>query len=603
MDVLAARLVVLMLIGALAVVPSALGQPPGNDDRANAELLATFPASARGTTVGATLERLDPQVSSCGRIDATVWYRIDAAPDGRIVVSLRASSPLAPVVRVYRRTGSAIQERACGTALAGGTATASFETVRGAGYFILVGRRPSAADGDFELGVQLFLPPDNDERAQAQPVARLPRTVRGSTLGATGGDVSGQPCGLASGTVWYRVGAPPSGRVVLRLTAAEDVDAAVAVYERRRSRLRFVGCVRADDDGRAVAAFDTQRPFMYLIAVGERRGSAPGAFVLQLGAAEPLERLVGRALPRGGASGSVDAITDVSDVWAIAMRRGTTYRLALRSPSCGTAVLRAPGVRRRDVSAALTLRCDDYATFTPGPQGGGRYTLEVMAGPGRSGRQQYAVHAAPAGADDVGIGRELRDRAPARGALGPRGVDVVDVYHFVIAYHSAVRLSLSRPARSSFEVTLATEDGRRLGGGASLRRSLREGRYVVAVRAAPGTVGGRYSLRLAVRTNTSTSITVDGRQRTHVAPGASVHVAFAISPLPAGGNVRLQIDRFDPFGGWHFHRMLTLPALGGGTAWRPPAEGTWRVRAAFRGTASASPSRSAYARIVVARTW
>ena len=54
-----------------------------------------------GTTVEATVERLDPQVSQCGRIESTVWYRIDQAPDGTIVLGVRGAG-LAPVVRVYR---------------------------------------------------------------------------------------------------------------------------------------------------------------------------------------------------------------------------------------------------------------------------------------------------------------------------------------------------------------------------------------------------------------------------------------------------------------------------------------------------------------------
>ena len=71
---------------ALAFAAPALAAPPPNDNRADAQLLPSFPASTHGTTVDATVERLDPQVSKCGRIEATVWYRIEAAPDGTIGV-------------------------------------------------------------------------------------------------------------------------------------------------------------------------------------------------------------------------------------------------------------------------------------------------------------------------------------------------------------------------------------------------------------------------------------------------------------------------------------------------------------------------------------
>ena len=104
---------------ALVLAAPAAAAPPSNDNRDRAELLPTFPSSTHGTTAQATLERLDPQVSKCGRIDATVWYAINAAPDGTIVTTVQAAARFAPVVRVYRRSASNIEEVACGTATAG----------------------------------------------------------------------------------------------------------------------------------------------------------------------------------------------------------------------------------------------------------------------------------------------------------------------------------------------------------------------------------------------------------------------------------------------------------------------------------------------------
>src|SRR5437868_2352814 len=151
---------------ALALAAPVLAAPPPNDNRADAQLLPSFPASTHGTTVDATVERLDPQVSKCGRIEATVWYRIEAAPDGTIVATVQAAGPLAPVVRIYRRNPSNISEVSCGTGQAGGKVVASVAAVRGAGYLILVGRRPGTASGEFDLRADLVLPPDNDERGE-----------------------------------------------------------------------------------------------------------------------------------------------------------------------------------------------------------------------------------------------------------------------------------------------------------------------------------------------------------------------------------------------------------------------------------------------------
>ena len=77
--------VVATVAAALLLAGGAQAAPPPNDDRANAAPIPTFPATIQGTTAEATVERLDPQVSQCGRIESTVWYRIDQAPDGTIV--------------------------------------------------------------------------------------------------------------------------------------------------------------------------------------------------------------------------------------------------------------------------------------------------------------------------------------------------------------------------------------------------------------------------------------------------------------------------------------------------------------------------------------
>ena len=69
----------------------------------------------------------------------------------------------------------------------------------------------------------------------------------------------------------------------------------------------------------------------------------------------------------------------------------------------------------------------------------------------------------------------------------------------------------------------------------------------------------------------------------------------------SGGTVEIQVDRFDPLTGWHFNRLLRVPA-GGSTTWAPPAEGRWRFRATYKGTIDASPSRSGYAHLLVKRT-
>ena len=571
---------------ALILAAPAAAAPPTNDNRDDALVLPTFPATVHGTTAEATVERLDPQVSRCGRIENTVWYWIQSAPDGTIVATVQAAARLAPVVRIYRRNQSNIQELDCARANAGGKAVVSLQTVRGAGYLIVVGRRPGTADGAFDLRADLFLPPANDESDDAVNLGAPPRTVRSTTLGATHG--ASDSCGMSGGSVWYRLRGPKSGRVLLRLETAEELDAIVAVHRRVRSRLDTVMCGRTDAKGRSSVTFPARPGATYLVAIGEQPNSSPGAFTLQVRAAEAPERGSGRALPRRGVHQSVNGATDVNDLWSVRLRRGVTYRIAFSSSPCAGAVLRARARRFR-------LACNSYLAFTPGRDGGGRYTIEVSAYAAQPHR--YRLRVAKASADDVGVGIELAPNSSRRGRLSPSGVDVVDLYHFDVQRLSEVRLGLSLPAGRPYTLAVLTDSGSRLSSGsARARLRLDRGRYVVAVQAPVGTSAGRYRLTLRLRDVTSTSVRVSAAE---ISPGSAVTISCEVSPA-SGGLVELQIDRFDPLTGWHFYRVARVRA-GSSISWRPPAPGRWRLRATFLGTSSAARSRSGYAHVVVAR--
>ena len=580
------RLAALVLL-LLAVPGTASAAPPTNDNRADAAAIPSFPSSIAGTTAEATVERLDPQVSRCGRVEATSWYRIDTAPDGLIAVTVKGAAGVAPVVRVYRRSPSAIQEADCGSAGPGGSASASIEAVRGSNYLILVGRRPGTADGAFELSAQLFLPPANDSRGGAAPL-KLPGTTRGSTLGATG-DEADPGCGIRGGTVWYRMTSRREGRVLLRLSAQGDLDAVLVVLERVRSRLRGIGCAETDRQGRATVAFGARRGGSYLIVVGHVQNADPGSFRLDTLLSEAAEsRAAGSRLARTGVRSTVHGLTDVNDVWRVAMRPGVTYRIGFSSSPCATVTLRP----RRNLGRELArLACDQYTTFTPGPDGSVDYVLEVVAGSAPV-VQRYRLGLAAAGPDDLGVGIALRNRIPARGSLSPGQLDVRDVFHFDVEQRGDVRLAVTGGLR----FVLVRDDGVRLAESSSFRRQLAPGRYVVAVTTAFGGANVGYTLTLLVREITSTSLRLDAAT---IAPGTSV-VLRPVVAKASSGFVSIQVDRFDPLTGWQFNRLLRV-RVGGSASWQPPAEGRWRLRATFRGTVDASPSRSGYALLRVER--
>ena len=572
------RVLMLLTFILLAVPGTALAGAAGERQPPRRGGDPTFPHTLSATTAQATVERLDPQVSRCGSVASTVWYRIDTAPDGLIGVTIKGSAGVAPVLRIYRRGGSAIQEVDCASAGPGGTVSATLDPVRGSNYLVLVGRRPTSADGSFDLRAELFLPPPNDNRGGAQAL-RLPGSIRGTTFGATGDDAP-RGCELELGTVWYRVRSPAGRRVVLSVAAAGTLDAAFAVLEHRRSQLRVLG-LRPDGRQRprraelpASSGWDVLRRRRPL------RPLRPGAFTLSGVLAQPAER-VARALPRNGVRSTVHPLTDVNDLWRFELRPGVVYNIGLQSgKSCPYAEL------RRGRRVVHRLACG-VRTFAPGPDGGGRYMVEVVA-PSFGSAQAYRLRVAVAGEDDLGIGRALPNGVRMRGALSVATLDTVDHWHFDVERTSDVRLDLSS---SSSVASVVRDDGTRIGSsGEPLRRQLAPGRYVVSVLGGDGP----YPLPLLIREITWTTLR---SCRARVQPGEAVQLRPEVLGA-AGGMVELQIDRFDPFTGWYFHRLVRV-AVGSSLAWVPPAEGRWRVRARFLGTRAASPSRSGYAQMLV----
>ena len=577
-------------VAALAAAPGALAAPPDNDNRDSAAAIPTFPATIQGTTVEATVERLDPQISQCGQIEGTVWYRIDQAPDGTVALSVQGAG-LAPVVRVYSLVKSGIKELDCATAAAGGSADVAVVMSRGASYLIVVGRKPSTPDGAFELNAKLFLPPANDTRRQATPYGPLGGVVKGSTLGATSDSNDPQGCGLAAGTVWYAVSPGKAERLVLKLHAVGDLDAAVGVVRRIRSEYSTVACGTTDTNGDAALAWDIESGASYMVAVGQRKGSPPGDFTLTVLSAPGREAAPGTHLPATGTNSTVNWLTDVNDVYWTALVPGQTYRIAFRSSNCATMVLRHKQAEIGHFS------CSGYTTFTPGPDGGGRYVFDVLA-PSRSATAAYQLQVAGAGPDDQGMGLELGNLSTVHGSLTPSGVDVVDVYHFDVTRMSDVRLRLGKTAGARFTFTLLADDGRRIGNSdKELRRNLPPGHYVVAVHGDVGTPSGRYALGLVVRQLTQTTLAASASA---VTPGTAVTFTVQTSPAPNGGVLELEIDRFDPLMGWQFSRLIRVAVPGGSVSWTPPALGRWRAHVRFLGTLAFSPSDSGYVLVVVA---
>jgi hypothetical protein len=410
-------------------------------------------------------------------------------------------------------------------------------------------------------------------------------------------------CAPVQSTVWYRISGAPSGRIVVRLHADGDLDGVLAIYQVRRSQLIPVTCDVTDANGRAEFAFEGTEGANYLILFGRLRSSVDGTFTLKVTPA-PSSKPPGTPLPVKGVRSTLDPLERPDKAWSTVMRAGTTYKMNFvpRRGECVAFSLFAPGTRDfRNAGPVIRRDCGGYATYTPGPRLGGRYSIFVEARGSRSVTLRYRLQVAPAGPDDIGPGLPLANQQTRRGSLNGSRINVVNFFHFDVVRQSDVALRLRASARARFDLVLLSETGRLLdcecggSGGAYIRRGLSAGHYFVVVRAREGS-GGSYRLSLLIREITQTQALVAGSMLVTLPPGQTANVEVRVTPASAG-RAHIRIDRFLPLDGWVFSRLVSLQTGSDGVArfsWRPPALGRWRLQAFFRGTPTASPSSSAY---------
>ncbi len=308
---------------------------------------------------------------------------------------------------------------------------------------LLVGAAPASAGA-----------PDNDDRDSASRVSRLPATVDGTLKGAgTEGPEAPSPCAATAGSVWYRLDAGVSRRVVVRLAAAGDLDATIDVYARQRSQQQFLTCDVSDLHGRAAVAFDVVRGRSYLVRVARRANSVSDSFRLALAGVAVHPDLPGPALPATGVSGTLDRAQRTAQSWSAVLRAGVRYRIGLAhpGPGCVGALIYGPAPRS-GMRPAGRVGCKGYELFTPRARRGGRYAIVVHSATGVRGNQRYHLQLARAGADDTAPGVFVPNYARVRETLDGRGVDHVDLYRFDVTRRSVLFLHLR--TRGAFDLVL-----------------------------------------------------------------------------------------------------------------------------------------------------
>ena len=449
-------------------------------------------------------------------------------------------------------------------------------------------------------------PPPNDSRQAPQLIDGLPARISGTTVDATTEpDDPFSSCGGAENSVFYEFRAGADGRIMLRLQADGDLDAAIDVFRRNRSQLESMRCAATDEEGAAAVGIDVTADTTYLVRVAERPNSESGTFTLQLDRATPAARPPGAPLPAGGRRDSVDLVLNPSDAWSVALRAGRTYRVNLdTNGACIQLALYRPGVKRFGGRAKVVRGCGGYFTFTPRPKQAGVYSLLVEAGSG-GGPLPYSLMVAEAGRDDTAPGIFIRNDSRSTGELSTNRIDVVDLYRFDVKRRSTLDLGLRTSKR--FDLVLLDDRGKRLEcacggrGDKSIARRIPRGRYFAAVRGRPGSAGA-YTLTRLSRVITQTRIRIDGGRSSQARPGETVSVQVSLGP-PVNGPVNIVIERFDPLAGWLFVSRTRVRAVAGRAVmpFTPPEVGRWRAHARYLGTRRSAPSGTRYARLLVAR--
>jgi hypothetical protein len=472
------------------------------------------------------------------------------------------------------------------------------------------GRRTVFAAALVSLAIAEAAPGAPPRVPKAMQIARLPATVHGRTIGGKAKLNELRPwCAPSKGVSWYALRAPRRAPILIRFRATAGLDATVAVLHVVRSQTQRIACAVSGDRGRAAIAFYGSTRGSYLVGIAARAGSSDADFTLEALLAERAARPPGDALPVGGVRSTLNPVLDPSDAWSVELVRGTTYRFNVSSRACVSMQLYRPNIYAfATARPVLETRCGGYQTFTPGPDGGGRYTLRVASPAEGTSTQPYLLTFAPAEADDVGPGRSLVNGATVHDRISGRGIDNVDIYRIAVPRENQqTTVDFREKPVATMDVMLLNENGRTLDcacatqGSQRLRHILHAGHYYVVVRSRHGS-GGPYSLGVVTRDITATTLTVGGTQRLALAPGASTTFAVQVAQVGVGGPLTLEIQRFDPLVHWQFSSLFRQRIGSDGSfiaSWTPPSVGLWRAHARFFGTRFSSFSESGWVYIRV----
>jgi hypothetical protein len=360
--------------------------PPANDPFSGSQFISGSSVSAGGTNRYATWQPGEPGSNSTTH---SVWYRWTAPFSGPVTMNT-CSSSFDTVLAVY--TGFAVNsltqvasdDDACTSPNTNGSQV-TFNAVAGTTYRISI-RGFGGSEGTFTLNLKM--PPQNDNFANARALSGNSATASGTTLAAT--RETGEPdhyvtnppdsdLWVGDHSVWYRWTAPFTGKVELN-TCTTNIDSILALYT--GSSLGTLSRVADNNnacpnnpDGStnwgSKITFNATNGTTYRIAVGDAGGLRENTFTLRLIDRKP--PTVTSTNPANNVMG-VAAGANVIANFSEAMRASTINTTTFKLRKSGTSTI---------LGATVTYNATTkQATLNPSAnlQSGATYVATVTTG-------------------------------------------------------------------------------------------------------------------------------------------------------------------------------------------------------------------------------
>src|SRR3989304_6294082 len=163
------------LVVAFVGVTTVLADPPANDDISSATLVSTLPFNDTNNTSQATPASDDPFPTCHASREASVWYTYIPA-ENQHVKATTTGSDYATVLAVFTGSPGSLNEIACSYY----NRTVRFQAQAGTTYYFMVSSAgeypypPGISGGQLDFQVDLFNPPENDDRVDAVVLDTFP---------------------------------------------------------------------------------------------------------------------------------------------------------------------------------------------------------------------------------------------------------------------------------------------------------------------------------------------------------------------------------------------------------------------------------------------